>query len=325
MRQYLIGLVLAWTGACIAATLYTQQQGIPQRIAIAVVPAFLLEIALYLGAGFPQTRKLVDHVVAKTARAALLTASAIAPYLLLSVRLGSFRWTSFALLTAASGAVAFWYVWLRPVPAVDLLFLVLMAGVFMSKIFPAIYTRPVAHLPLDVLGRLMWIRMGILAVLSMRRMQNVQIGFIPSSVEWRIGIQYFLYFVPLAALAAYFLHIVHFHPIARVWWKIPLYTLGTFLGVLWVLALAEEFFFRGFLQQLLARMLHSEIAGLIVASVVFGMAHISFRHFPNWPFAALAALAGLFYGLAYMRARSVRACMVTHALVVTTWRVFFPN
>jgi hypothetical protein len=38
-----------------------------------------------------------------------------------------------------------------------------------------------------------------------------------------------------------------------------------------------------------------------------------YRAFPNWQFAALAALAGLFYGLALRRARST----------VTTWRMFF--
>lgn len=325
MRRFLIALALVWMGASIAAFFYSQQQSIPRPIAIAVLPAFLLEIALYLAPGFPEVRKLFDRIPSKTMRSSLLTLSAIAPYLLVSLRLGSFRWSSLVLLTVLSGVLAFWYVWMRPAGVVDGVFLVLLAAVFVARIFPGIYTRPVPSLPLDVLGRLMWIRIGILAVLSLRRIDNVRFGFIPSSAEWRIGIQQFLYFVPVAALAGYFLQMAHFHPIAIVWWKFPLYVLGTFLGVLWVLALAEEFFFRGFLQQILARGLHSEIAGLLATSVIFGMAHLAFRHFPNWQFASVAALAGLFYGLAYMRARSVRAGMVTHALVVTTWRVFFPT
>ena len=37
----------------------------------------------------------------------------------------------------------------------------------------------------------------------------------------------------------------------------------------------------------------------------------------------LAAVAGFFYGRAYVEARSVRAAMVTHALVNTTWRMLF--
>src|SRR5205085_1504896 len=213
------------------------QQSIPRRLAIAVLPAFLLEITLYLGPGFPEVRKHFDRIPSKVARATLLTLSAVAPYLLVSMRLGFFRWSSLVLLTVLSGVVAFWYVWMRPRGVVDGLFLVLIAAVFVAKIFPGIYTRPVPHLPLDILGRLMWIRIGIVAVLSLRRIDNVRFGFIPSSVEWRIGIQQFLYFVPVAALAGYFLNMARFQPIAVVWWKFPLYVLGTFLGVLWVLAL----------------------------------------------------------------------------------------
>jgi membrane protease YdiL (CAAX protease family) len=53
--------------------------------------------------------------------------------------------------------------------------------------------------------------------------------------------------------------------------------------------------------------------------------HLPFRQFPNWRFAILAGVAGIFYGLAFLKAKSVRASMVTHALLVTTWRVFFAS
>ena len=58
-------------------------------------------------------------------------------------------------------------------------------------------------------------------------------------------------------------------------------------------------------------------------AVIFGLVHLPFRGFPNWTFASLAALAGLFYGRAYIEGRGVRAAMVTHALVNTVWRVLF--
>jgi membrane protease YdiL (CAAX protease family) len=46
---------------------------------------------------------------------------------------------------------------------------------------------------------------------------------------------------------------------------------------------------------------------------------------PGFPTDALglATLAGIFYGLAFRQARSIRVSMVTHALTVTTWRMFF--
>ena len=98
---------------------------------------------------------------------------------------------------------------------------------------------------------------------------------------------------------------------------------GTFLGMLWVVALAEEFFFRGVMQQGLSRWLGSQTTGLVLTSLAFGMVHLPFRAFPNWKFALVAAVAGQFYGRAYSQAGGIRAAMVTHALVNTTTRIFF--
>jgi membrane protease YdiL (CAAX protease family) len=90
-----------------------------------------------------------------------------------------------------------------------------------------------------------------------------------------------------------------------------------------VVALGEEFFFRGLLQQWLTKWTASPMAGVIAASILFGSVHLFYRQFPNWRFATLASLAGLFYGAAFNRAKSIKASMVAHALVVTTWRIFF--
>ncbi len=99
----------------------------------------------------------------------------------------------------------------------------------------------------------------------------------------------------------------------------------TFSGILWVVSLAEEFFFRAFLQTLIARSTHSEAVGLMAAATLFGLAHLPFRRFPNWRLAIVAVCPGIFCGLSLLRARSVRASMVTHALVATTWRMFFSS
>ena len=99
--------------------------------------------------------------------------------------------------------------------------------------------------------------------------------------------------------------------------------MGTFFGILWVTALGEEFLFRGLAQQWIGEWLKSPWAGLLLASLLFGSVHLWFRAFPNWRFAILAAVAGIFYGLAFRRAQSIRASMVAHALTVTTWRLFF--
>jgi membrane protease YdiL (CAAX protease family) len=110
-------------------------------------------------------------------------------------------------------------------------------------------------------------------------------------------------------------------------WKGPWLTLGaaagTFFGVLWVVALSEEFFFRGLLQQWLEQFTGRAAAALLLASALFGAAHLGFRQFPNWQFALLAAAMGVVYGLAFRAGGGIRAAMVAHALVVVIWRVGF--
>ena len=323
MRQFLTTLVVVWTAACIATYLYSQQQDIPSWIALAVLPAFLAELAFYLAPGFTAVRRAFDSLGSKFTRAALLTASAVIPYLIESLATGTFGWTSLLVLAVVGSIASFWYALIRPSIPADLLFLGFMAAVYLSRIFDQVYGRPAPHVALEILGRLMWIRVGLMAALSLRSMEDARFGFVPTTSEWRIGVRQYLCFLPVGAVMAYLLHFARFRPPVLEWWKFALLVIGTFLAILWVVALAEEFFFRAFLQQLLARGLRSQAIGLIFASVLFGLAHLTFRPAPNWRFAILGGVAGVFYGLAFIQARSVRASMVTHALVVTTWRVFF--
>jgi len=288
-----------------------------------VVPAFLLELCFYLAPGFAGARKKFDALGSKPLRAALLSASAVLPYLIEALRTGSFQWTHFVELLAAVLVAAFWYAWTPPGLLPDLLFLAFMAAVYLSRPFDHIYGHPSPHVPLAILGQLMWIRVGLMAVLSLRGLEDARFGFVPSPQDWRVGVQHYLYFLPVGAALGYWERFARFHPQQLEWWKFAALLVATFAGILWVVALAEEFFFRAFLQQVLARRLHSETVGLLTASVLFGLAHLPFRKFPNWRVAIIGGVLGLFCGLALIKARSVKASMVTHALVVTTWRMFF--
>jgi membrane protease YdiL (CAAX protease family) len=88
-------------------------------------------------------------------------------------------------------------------------------------------------------------------------------------------------------------------------------------------ALSEEFFFRGLLQQWLERWMRHSIPALIVSSLIFGSVHLIRGAFPNWRYAIVAGLLGLFCGLAWRESRGIQAGMVTHALAATLYRVFF--
>lgn len=257
-------------------------------------------------------------------RALALQISALVPYSIYALGSGTFHWRQFGWLALLTMAASAWYV-LRTKKQfyADLLFLVLMAAVLLTKVFDQIYIQLSPRVPAEILGQLMWIRVGILSVLTIRGMTGINFGFLPTRKDWWVGIQQFVLFIPAAILIGVALRFAQPRPVYAEWWKVALLAAATFAGFLWVVGLSEEFFFRGMLQQLLVKRLKSTVAGLLLTSILFGLVHLPFRSFPNWRFALLATLAGVFYGLAYIRAGSIRAAMVTHALVVTTWRVFF--
>lgn len=93
------------------------------------------------------------------------------------------------------------------------------------------------------------------------------------------------------------------------------------LGIYFLNALPEEFLFRGVLHNLLARKLPFP-ACLIVSSGIFGLGHVN-NPWPNWPYVAMATLAGWFYGRAYVKTGKITASALVHTLVNWTWATFF--
>jgi len=77
------------------------------------------------------------------------------------------------------------------------------------------------------------------------------------------------------------------------------------------------------LQQWIEEWLWNRQAVLIICSAAFGFLHLWLGGFPNWKWALVAGVLGWFCGRARNQAGSIRASMVTHALVATTWRAFF--
>jgi hypothetical protein len=174
MRQFLTTLSMVWIAACIAAYVYSHQQHISSTLAFAVLPAFLVELAFYLVPGFAPVRKSFDALGSKPLRAALLTASGVLPYLMESLRARTFHLLSLMELLALVLVAAFWYVWVRRNMLVDILFLSFMAAVYVSRPFEHIYGQPAPHVPLAILGQLMWIRLGLMAVLSLRSLDDAR-------------------------------------------------------------------------------------------------------------------------------------------------------
>jgi uncharacterized protein len=184
---------------------------------------------------------------------------------------------------------------------------------WMYRLFP--YPPPLTH----ALTILMALATAVAAFILLRRMDGV--GY---AIEWRPGFgwTFALHFTVLAAieipLGMRIGFLTYAPSVARLKWS-----LLEGLGILFFTAWPEEFLFRGVLQNLLTRSLKNQWGALILASIVFGFAHILHNPFPNWKYVLLATIAGLFYGRAYIKSGSLVPGALIHGLVDICWHILF--
>ena len=168
---------------------------------------------------------------------------------------------------------------------------------------------------LAALGKLTLLDAGLYAFLAVRCLSGVGYDLRLRARDWGIGLREVAFYIPIAiplGLALGFLHI-HYR-IDRSWLIVPAWIL-TFVGI----ALPEEIFFRGWMQNLLERRI-GRLAALLVTACLFGLAHFNKRTaFFNWRYVLLAAIAGLFYGRAWRQDRRIGASAITHSTVDTLW------
>jgi membrane protease YdiL (CAAX protease family) len=289
----------------------------------AALPAFLIEAVFYVAAGFEEARQWFSRINQCRTQAGLLWLSALLPYLLFSLSAGTFQGRAFQLLAVLTAVFAFWYAVFPRRFAYDAGFLIIAAAPVILHVFQRIYRSPDDHMRIDVLGHLMWIRVGIMALLVLREWDPGSFSFWPDRDEWKTGLLYYvLVLVPIVVLALG-LHDVRFVAPEGAWWQIAGIAVGTFFAILWIVALGEELLFRGVIECALLNSWRSPALAVCVSALLFGLVHLWFHQFPNWRRALVATLLGIACGIAYLRSGSVRAPMVTHAFVVATWRVFF--
>ena len=90
-------------------------------------------------------------------------------------------------------------------------------------------------------------------------------------------------------------------------------------------ALPEEILFRSLIQNLLMLRFGPGLRTLLVASFIFGCAHLDNgpQALPNWRYMILATIAGIAYGWVFQRASTVFSSAALHMLVDWTKHFFF--
>jgi hypothetical protein len=318
VRAYLLTLGVGCALLIAAGQYYARLKGVPPPYIWPLLAAFLIEFAFYLVPGFEQMRRLIAGGLPMIPFCSLLTVSAVLPYLAYTLPLGRFQADAFGRLVVLAAALSFWYVFRPATKTADLAALALIGAALLSKMFTRIYTSPSPGLHIEVLGQLMLIRLSAMVMLEVREADRTGFGFLPTAREWRIGLREFLFFVPVGIPVGLAMGVLQFSPS----WKEARFLPLVFLASLWVIALSEELWFRGLLQQWLEDWTGRPVTALAATSAIFGLCHLPFRGFPNWRWVVIAGLLGVFCGRAYRDGKSIRASMVTHALVVTTWRAF---
>lgn len=163
---------------------------------------------------------------------------------------------------------------------------------------------------------------GGYAFMVIRNLEGVGYQLLWRKGDFIDGLTNFAAFTLLGIPLGLALNFLHPH-----WQSIPPGQIALqFIGIYLTVAIPEELLFRGILQNFLVRSIPQGprgLYGLILASVVFGASHLHHAPVPNWRYAMLATLAGLFYGNAYRNRHRLSSSALTHALVDTAWHFWF--
>jgi membrane protease YdiL (CAAX protease family) len=171
---------------------------------------------------------------------------------------------------------------------------------------------------LDFMARLFIVGVGAWAFLIVRGVEDAGYDFLLSGAILRDAAISFVGFSVIAIPLGFAMRFLAWNP---QWRGLPQFV-ADYLTIFLFVAIAEEMFFRGLLQNLLEGSIGSRNVAQAMVSVAFGFSHIQHAPAPNWRYVALATVAGWFYGLAYRKHRSLMASAGTHAMVDTLWRTF---
>ena len=175
---------------------------------------------------------------------------------------------------------------------------------------------------LAAVGKILLLDAGIFGFLVVRRLDGVGFDLRLKVRDLRRGLGEFCLYALIAIPLGLGLGFLHVHWI----WPSALEAMGAFVFTFLFVAIPEELFFRGWVQNLLERRVGRNVA-LILTAVLFGLAHwnkriVNFSGNLNWRYVLMAAIAGVFYGRAWRAQRRIGAAAITHASVDTTWSLW---
>jgi membrane protease YdiL (CAAX protease family) len=285
----------------------------------AIILAALLTLVPFFAAAFcPKIFPSLSQTLPTTLRI-LRPAVLCIPYVLVTVSSGTFSWLWFALYA------------LLPVAIAALLYQASLADpnqlgnwrdylvlITLGLAVDLRWFEPAWPPHLAVFNKMLLLDAGIYAFLFIRRLDNVGFDLRLRLRDIAIGLREFAFYAPIAIVLGLTLGFLHFHPV------LPslLQAVEAFVFTFFFIAVPEELFFRGWMQNLLERRI-GRYPALILTAILFGLSHFNKRalHF-NWRYVLLAAIAGIFYGRAWRQERRIGSSAITHSSVDTLWSLW---
>jgi membrane protease YdiL (CAAX protease family) len=284
--------------------------------------AFSLIFAPFLFFGFGLADDLRSRLISPTTRV-LTPALLVIPYLIYALPRGEYRWTFFLLFLAIPVGASALYQFLPPggahpaTPKICWQDVLTLAVVGLPIEFNWFYAA-FPHHGLNSLPKLLMVDAALYALLVARPLENVGYDFRPRPRDLLIGLRELLFFAPIVITLGIALHFITPHgglPHASA-------AASALLITFFFVAIPEELFFRGLLQNMLEARL-GRTRSLVIAAAIFGLSHYNKPGPFNWRYVLLATIAGVFYGRAWRDRQRLLTSAITHTLVDVLWILWF--
>ena len=277
--------------------------------------AAILTLIPFLAAAFFANKLASLTPISSTPIRLLRPAILCIPYILVTTSAGTFSWRWLALYA------------LLPVAIATLLHQARIAdthhrgNLILATLGLAVDLRwfePAWPPHLAIFNKIILLDAGIYGFLFIRQLDGVGFDLRLRACDFAIGLREFAIYAPIAIALGLALGFLHLH---AAWPRLLQFAIAPIFTFFFV-AVPEELFFRGWLQNLLERRI-GQTPALILTAILFGLSHFNKRaaHF-NWRYVLLAAIAGIFYGRAWRQQRRVAASAITHTAVDTLWSLW---
>lgn len=283
-----------------------------------VIAALMILLPFFYAAFFPGRIPALAEALPKPARIAV-PALLCLPYVFVARAFHIFHWEWLALYALLPAGIAFLLDQARSADSArrgnwrDFLVLAVLGLAVDLRWFEPAWPHGYA-----AFGKMLLLDAGIFAFLGVRRLDGVGFDLRLNRNDAAIGLRELGLYALIAVPLGLWLGFLHFHEV----WPRPLQAVGALIFTFLFIAVPEELFFRGWLQNLLERRM-GPTAALLVTAALFGLSHWNKRTVGfNWRYVIMAALAGIFYGRAWHAQRRVSASCVTHSAVDTLWSLW---